>query len=99
MSSVLCVVSGFRRGVNEICALLELYAASNGSFIPMFQDNFMGPIFKGKAGLLHCLTLENINTVAYCWGRLKEIYYVCECLNIFHSETVKLPESLRSYRK
>jgi hypothetical protein len=28
------VISGFKHGVNEICALLGLYALSIGSFLP-----------------------------------------------------------------
>ena len=31
-------ISGFRRDVDEICALLGYYAASSGSPLPMFRD-------------------------------------------------------------
>jgi hypothetical protein len=48
------VISGFRRGVNEISALLGYYAASNGSLLPMFRDNLSFTIFKGQAVLLVC---------------------------------------------
>ena len=34
-----CVISGFRRGVNGICALLGFYAMYGGSFLPTFRDN------------------------------------------------------------
>ena len=34
-----CLISGFERGVNEICALLGFYAASIGSFLPTLRDN------------------------------------------------------------
>ena len=33
------MISGYERGVNEICALLGFYAASIGSFLPTFRDN------------------------------------------------------------
>ena len=35
----MCVISGFGRGVNEICALLGFYAASIGSLLPTFRDH------------------------------------------------------------
>ena len=35
---VLCVISGFRREVNENCALLGYYTASSASFLPTFRD-------------------------------------------------------------
>ena len=34
-----CVNSGFRREVDEICALLGSYAASSGDFLSTFRDN------------------------------------------------------------
>ena len=33
---VLCVISGFRHGVNEICALLGFYTAQNSGLLPTF---------------------------------------------------------------
>jgi hypothetical protein len=33
------VISGFRREVDEICALLGCYAANSGDFLPTFRDN------------------------------------------------------------
>jgi hypothetical protein len=33
------VISGFRRDVDQICALLGYYAASSGNTLPTFQDN------------------------------------------------------------
>jgi hypothetical protein len=32
------LISGFRRDVDEICALLGYYAASNGNPLPTFRD-------------------------------------------------------------
>jgi hypothetical protein len=42
-SNVSCVVSGFRRDVDEICALLGCYAASSGNPLPTFRDNVSVP--------------------------------------------------------
>jgi hypothetical protein len=36
---ILSVISGFRRDVDEIFALLGYYAASSGNPLPMFRDN------------------------------------------------------------
>jgi hypothetical protein len=36
-------ISGFRRDVDEICALLGYYAASNGNHLPTFRDNVSVP--------------------------------------------------------
>jgi hypothetical protein len=33
------VISGFRREVDDICALLSCYAASSGDLLPTFRDN------------------------------------------------------------
>ena len=45
------LISGFRRDVDEICALLGYYATSSGNYLPTFRDNIsvpsssvMGPI-------------------------------------------------------
>jgi BMFP domain-containing protein YqiC len=35
----LCVISGCRRDVDEICALLGYYAVSSGISVPTFRDN------------------------------------------------------------
>jgi hypothetical protein len=37
-NSAVCYL-GFRRDVDEICALLGYYAASNGNPLPTFRDN------------------------------------------------------------
>ena len=42
-SSPDCVISGFHREVDEHCALLGYYAASNGNFFPTFRDNLSVP--------------------------------------------------------
>ena len=42
-----CVTAGFRRDVDEICALLY-YAAYSTNSVPTFRDNPSGPIIKGQ---------------------------------------------------
>jgi hypothetical protein len=42
-------ISGFRRGVNEICVRLGFYAAYIGSLSQTFRDNPSVPSFKGAA--------------------------------------------------
>jgi len=40
---LLCVISGFRREVDENCALLGYYAANSGNLLPTFRDNLSLP--------------------------------------------------------
>jgi hypothetical protein len=42
------VISGFRRDVDEICALLGYYAASSGNPLPTFRDNVSAPSLRAK---------------------------------------------------
>jgi hypothetical protein len=49
--ATLCVISGFRRNVDEICALLGYYAAQSGNSVPTFRDNICS-IFKGQEVIL-----------------------------------------------
>ena len=37
------MISGFRRGLNEISALLRFYAALNGGLLPTFRDKLSVP--------------------------------------------------------
>jgi hypothetical protein len=37
--AVICVISGFRREVDENCVLPGCYAASGGDLLPTFRDN------------------------------------------------------------
>jgi hypothetical protein len=41
--SLQCVTSGFRRGVDQICALLRYYAAYRGNSLWTFRDNLSVP--------------------------------------------------------
>jgi len=60
-----CVISGFRREVDEYCALLRYYARSSGNFLPMFRGNLpvqswnldpwnMGPIGCPETSVRNC---------------------------------------------
>jgi hypothetical protein len=49
---VLCVVSGFRREVDNNCTLLGHYAASGGNTLPTFRDEL-------SVSSLGFLTLED----------------------------------------
>jgi hypothetical protein len=42
------VIYGFRRDVDEICALLGYYAASSGNPLPTFRENVSVPTSKVK---------------------------------------------------
>jgi len=44
----LCVISGFRREVNKICAVLGYYAAYSLNFFTDVSGQPIGPIFKGQ---------------------------------------------------
>jgi hypothetical protein len=41
-----CAISGFRRDIDEICALRGYYAASSGNALPAFQGNLSFPSSK-----------------------------------------------------
>jgi hypothetical protein len=64
----LSVISGFLRDVNEICALVECYAASSGNCLPTFRENVSGQSL--KVFFLDFLTLEyGIDTLSRNVGR------------------------------
>jgi hypothetical protein len=54
-----CAISGFRHGVNEICALSRLYAALNGDFLPTFRKSLPVPSSWVKQFFLDCLIRED----------------------------------------
>jgi hypothetical protein len=43
------LISGFRRDVDEICALLRYYAASCGNCLPTFRDKVFVPSSRVKS--------------------------------------------------
>jgi hypothetical protein len=87
-------VSGFRRDVDEICALLGYYAASSGNPLPTFRDNVSVPSPSVKTSnfltlgggtsikVYHC-TLRN--TAAECRSQDVNKYssVVCKVLCVF----------------
>jgi hypothetical protein len=50
-------ISGFRRDVHDICALLVYHAASCGKFLPTFRDSVSVPSSRVKSPRL--LALED----------------------------------------
>jgi hypothetical protein len=42
-NTTICVISDFRRDVDEICAPLAYYASMNGSSVPTFRENLSVP--------------------------------------------------------
>jgi hypothetical protein len=42
------LISGFRREVDENCALLGHYTASSGNFLPTFRDYLLGLVFRDQ---------------------------------------------------
>jgi hypothetical protein len=48
ISLELCVISGFRRDADDICALLGYYATLSGSSVPTFRNNLSAPSSKGQ---------------------------------------------------
>jgi hypothetical protein len=44
----LCVISGFRRKVDEICSLLGYYAAYSSNSLSTFRDNLSVPSSRVK---------------------------------------------------
>jgi hypothetical protein len=51
-----CVISGFRREVDENCALLGHYTESSGTSLPTFRGNLSVPFSRVKI-----LTLDNLS--------------------------------------
>jgi hypothetical protein len=45
-----CVISDFRREVDENCAPLEYYAAASGNFLPTFRNNLSVPSLNTEDG-------------------------------------------------
>ena len=75
--SVTSVLSGFRREVDENCALLGYYAASSGKFLPTFRGNLSVP----SSGLNQLQSFIRtfsslIQTSDSCQVKLKQTYYI-----------------------
>ena len=57
------ITSGFRQEVDESCALLGIYAACGGNFLPTFRDNLSGPIFKGQESQKSAVLRHSIKVI------------------------------------
>ena len=53
-NSYICLISGFRREVDENCALLGHYAESSGNSLPTFRDNLSVPSSRVKLESISC---------------------------------------------
>jgi hypothetical protein len=55
------LISGFRRNVDEIYALLRRYAGYSGNSLGMFRDNLsVSSSVAKKSSFLYFLTIENV---------------------------------------
>jgi len=54
-----CVISGFRREVDETCTLLGYYATRSVNLLPTFRDNISVPFLGSRIKILEFLTHEN----------------------------------------
>ena len=52
------VILGFRREVDENCALLGYYVASSGNSLPTFRDNLSIPSSRVKMDKISCIDRE-----------------------------------------
>jgi hypothetical protein len=59
------VISGFRRDVDQICALLGYYAASSGNSVPTFRDNLSVPSSRVKKSKKESLIIERVDTTLH----------------------------------
>jgi hypothetical protein len=58
-----CAISGFRHGVNEICALSRFYVALNGGLLPVLWESLSVPPLRVQQFFLDCLTVQMGPTV------------------------------------
>jgi len=62
-------ISGFRREIDEVCALVGYYASSIGNSLPTFRDGPLGPIFRGLIAndlkLIDCVSKSSQNWCNY----------------------------------
>jgi hypothetical protein len=105
------LISGFRRHVDEICALLGYYSASSGSYVPSFRDHLSVPSsrFKKswplKMGPIGCpetsvqnyhSTLSNIPEERRSHEHRGESLRSCTSVTELHSVICTLPDCCRS---
>ena len=63
----ICVISGFRREVDENCALLSYYTASSGNSVPMFRNNLSVPYSGVKSRRGKHLPLRQTYSPHHLW--------------------------------
>jgi len=76
----LCVILGFLRDMDEICALLGYHATWNGNFVPPFRDN-LAVSFQKSADFTAsiCLRCE----LSYCLAEDRHVF----CRNLIGVQT------------
>jgi hypothetical protein len=79
------VNSGFRRDVDEICALLGYYAASSGNPLPTFPDNVSVPSSRVRK-----LTYRPLKMGPICSPETS--------IKDYHSTLRNIPEECRSHQ-
>jgi len=82
--SFLCVISGFRRGVNEVLALLGCYSSLTGTELQTFRDNPSAPLSWSvkhlKIGQLDC-PVKSVSTSQRCVTSLKSLDVISKVLS------------------
>jgi hypothetical protein len=61
-----CKISGFRRNVDEVCAVWRHYTAYSGNYLPAFRDR-INVSEEGISYLLRGVTLKSLNLIANLW--------------------------------
>ena len=75
LNLILSIITGYRRGVNEICAILGLYAAYNGSLLSTFRDNISVPSSRSGFGGLEVAVLAFVTQIrGFKTGRSRRIF-------------------------
>jgi hypothetical protein len=75
----ICVISGFRREVDENCALLGHYSPSSGNFLPTFRDNISVP----SSGVKNAKRGRRRRRRAQFWVKLailQDAYFLNVCI-------------------
>jgi hypothetical protein len=66
---VFCVISGFRREVDENCVLLRRYAASSGNSLPTFRYNLLVPPSRVKNPFIYIYIYIYMGRAVALWLR------------------------------
>jgi hypothetical protein len=85
------VISGFRRDVDEICALVGYYAAPSGCSVPTFRDNLSVPSSRVKN------SKKNVSSWTSWHLKIGPIGYPETSVQNYHSVLRNIPEERRSH--